>query len=165
MLTHWSYVFLALTHRCVRYCYNDVIMSAMTSQITSFTVVYSTFYSGADKRKHQRSVSLAFVRGINRWPMNSPHKGPVTQKMFPFDDVIMIHHIFVQGCDSNVALRNTKFTKIFDAAVDARISFCKQLLAHVSCWGVERCKTSLYNLQYNTTIQVKWSGQCYLERR
>ena len=29
------------------------------------------------------------MRGIHRWPVNSPHKGPVTRKMFPFDDVIM----------------------------------------------------------------------------
>ena len=69
--------------------YNDVIMSAMASQMTSLTIVCSTVYSGADQRKHQSSVSLAFVRGIHRWPMNSPHKGPVTRKIFPFDDVIM----------------------------------------------------------------------------
>ena len=69
--------------------YNDVIMSVMASQITSLTIVYSTVYSGADQWKHQRSASLAFVRGIPRWPVNSPHKGPVTRKMFPFDDVIM----------------------------------------------------------------------------
>ena len=47
-------------------------------------------FSGADQRKHQSSASLAFVRGIHRWPVNSPHKGPVTRKMFPFDDVIML---------------------------------------------------------------------------
>ena len=70
--------------------YIDVIMSAMASQITSLTIVYSTVYSGADQRKHQNSASLAFVRGIHRWPVNSPHKGPVTRKMFPFDDVIML---------------------------------------------------------------------------
>ena len=69
---------------------NDVIMSAMASQITSLTIVYSTVYSGSDERKHQSSASLAFVRGIHRWPMNSPHKGPVTRKMFPFDDAIML---------------------------------------------------------------------------
>ena len=46
-------------------------------------------YSGVDQRKHQRSTSLAFVRGINRWPVYSPHKEPVTRKMFPFDDAIM----------------------------------------------------------------------------
>ena len=69
--------------------YNDVIMAAMASQITSPTIVYSTVYSGADQRKHQSSVSLAFVWGIHRWPANSPHKWPVTRKMLPFDDVIM----------------------------------------------------------------------------
>ena len=70
--------------------YNDVIMSAMASQITSLTIVYSTVYWEANKRKHQSSASLAFVRGIHLWPVNSPHKWPVTRKMFPFDDVIMI---------------------------------------------------------------------------
>ena len=69
--------------------YNDAIMSAMASQITSLTIVDSTVYSGADQRKHQSSASLAFVRGIYWWPGNSPHKGPVTRKMFPLDDVIM----------------------------------------------------------------------------
>ena len=73
------------------YHYNDVIMSAMASQNTSLTIVYSTVYSGADQRKHQSSASLAFVRGIHRWPVNSPHKGPVTRKMFQFDDVIMMY--------------------------------------------------------------------------
>ena len=72
-----------------RWHYNDVIMSAIASLITSLTVVYSTDYSGADQRKQQSSASLAFVRGIQRWRVNSPHKGPVTGKMFPFDDLIM----------------------------------------------------------------------------
>ena len=45
---------------------------------------------GAGQRKHQSSASLAFVREIHRIPVNSPHKGPVTRKMFPFDDVIML---------------------------------------------------------------------------
>ena len=40
-------------------------------------------------KKHQSSASLAFVRGIHRRPVNSPHKWPATRKMFPFDDVIM----------------------------------------------------------------------------
>ena len=70
--------------------YDDVIMSLMASQITSLTIVYSTSYSGVDERKYQSSASLAFVRGIHRGPVNSPHKRPVTRKMFPFDDVIMI---------------------------------------------------------------------------
>ena len=69
--------------------FNDVIMSAMASQITGLTIVYSTV-SGADQWKHQSSVSLAFVKGIHRRPVISPHKGPITRKMFPFDDVIVI---------------------------------------------------------------------------
>ena len=69
--------------------YNDVIINAMAYQITSLTIVYSNVYSGTDHRKHQSSASLAFVRGIHRSPVNSPHKGPVTQKIFPFDDVIL----------------------------------------------------------------------------
>ena len=47
------------------------------------------FIQDADQRKHQSSASLAFVWGIHRRPVNSPHKWTVTRKMFPFDDVIM----------------------------------------------------------------------------
>ena len=55
------------------------------STITGLTSVYSD----TDQRKHQSSPSLAFVRRIHRWLVNSPHKWPVTREMFPFDDVIM----------------------------------------------------------------------------
>ena len=68
---------------------NDVIMGAITSQITSLTIVYSTVHPDTDQRKHQSSTSLAFVREIHRGPVNSPHKWPVTRKMFSFHDVIM----------------------------------------------------------------------------
>ena len=70
--------------------YPDAIMSLMASQITSLTIVYSPVYSGTDQRKHPRSASQAFVGGIQRWPVNSPHKRPVKRKMFPFDDVILL---------------------------------------------------------------------------
>ena len=73
----------------MKYHYCDVIMIAMVSHITRFSIVYSAVCLGADQRKHQSSVLLAFVRWIHQWPVNSPHKGPVTRKMFPFDDVIM----------------------------------------------------------------------------
>ena len=62
---------------------NNVIMSAVVSQITSVSIVYSTVGSGADQRKHQSSASLAFV-----WEFTG-HKRSITRKMFPFDDVIM----------------------------------------------------------------------------
>ena len=57
-------------------------MGAIASQITSITIVYSTVYSDADQRKHTASASLAFLWGIHRWPVSSPHKGPVRRKMF-----------------------------------------------------------------------------------
>ena len=74
---------LLLSHYC------DDIMGTMASQITSLTIVYSTVYSDADQRKHESSASLAFVRGIHRGPVNSPHQWPATRKMVPFYDVIM----------------------------------------------------------------------------
>ena len=63
--------------------FSDVIMGTMVLQITILTIVYSTIYSCADQRKHQSSKSLALVQGIPRWR-------PVTRKIFPFDDVIMV---------------------------------------------------------------------------
>ena len=71
--------------------YSDVIMSTMASQVTSFTIVYWTIYLGIYQRKHQSPASLAFVRGIHRWLVNSPYKGPIMWKMFSFDDVIMLY--------------------------------------------------------------------------
>ena len=109
VLTHWSLVqqicyrtldndmfrqrllvCLVLSHdQNQSWHYTDVIMGSIASQITSLMIVYSNVYSDADQRKHQSSASLAFVRGIHRGPVNSPHKWPVTRKMLPFDDVIM----------------------------------------------------------------------------
>ena len=86
--------------------YYDVIMNTIASQIISLTIVYLTVNSGTDQRKHQSSASLAFVRGIHRRPVNSPHKGPVTRKMFPFDDVIMAcnstQHVLRSTCHGNL---------------------------------------------------------------
>ena len=74
-------------------------MSTMVSQITNVSIVCSPACSGADQREHQSSTSLAFVRGIHQQLVNSPHKEPVTRKIFPFDDVIMVPfscHIFLE---------------------------------------------------------------------
>ena len=59
-------------------------MTAIVSQITN-------------ERKQQSSASLAFVRGIHQWSVNSPYKGPVTRKKFSFDDINMKYVTFV--CD------------------------------------------------------------------
>ena len=60
----------------------DVIMTTMSTQITSLTVVYSTFYSDVDQRKHQSSASLAFVRGIHRDRWIPRAKGQLRGKCF-----------------------------------------------------------------------------------
>ena len=101
-----------LSHFCMPHShYNDVTMSKIASQITSLTIVYSTVYSGPDQTKHQSSASLAFVRGIHRGPVNSPHKWPVTRKMFPFDDVIM------WGMNKMVAVSLTTFSNAFPCKI------------------------------------------------
>ena len=64
-------------------------MTTLVAQITSLTVVYSTVYSDANQRKHQSWSVTGLCVGNSPGPVNSPHKGPVTRKMFPFDDVIM----------------------------------------------------------------------------
>ena len=77
-------------------------MDVMASQIANLAILYSTVYSDVDQRKHQSPASLAFVRRIHRWPVNFPHKWPVTRKMFSFDDVTMITarcYIVRSGCD------------------------------------------------------------------
>ena len=84
---HWTH----LSH------YSNAIMRVMASQITCVSIACFTVCSGTDQRKHQRSVTLAFVRGIHRWLVDSPHKKPVTEKMFLFDDVIMSVH-FCEEC-------------------------------------------------------------------
>ena len=80
---------------------------AVAFQITSLTIICPTIYPGADQRKHQCSASLAFVRVIHRWPVNSLHKGPGTRKMFPFDDVIMYFCVptdsFLKRCQTITA--------------------------------------------------------------
>ena len=75
-------------------------MSAMASQITGVSIVCLIVCSGADQRKHHSSASLAFVAGIHRWPVDSPHKGPVTRKMFPFGDIIMLCFVCGTKCQA-----------------------------------------------------------------
>ena len=70
-------------------------MGTMVFQMSGVSIVCSTVCSGADQGKYQSSAPLAFVRWIHQCPVDSPHKGPVTRKMFPFDDVIMPHTVIV----------------------------------------------------------------------
>ena len=82
--------------------YSDVIMNPIASQIAGVSSVCSSVWLGADHKKHQSSVSLVFVRGIGRIPVNSPRKGPVMRKLFPFYDVIVYKYCIGTYVDSTV---------------------------------------------------------------
>ena len=83
-------------------------------------------------KKNQRPASLAFVRGVHRWPVNSPYKWPLTRKMFPFDDVIM-HYVIIQLVrlipDNNPAnwrsrSATVRFTCARNSVFPRKINFC-----------------------------------------
>ena len=69
---------------CYWYHYIDVIMSMMASQITGISIVTQPFVQAQIKE------NIKVLQGIHQWRVNSLHKGPVMQKMFSFDDVIMM---------------------------------------------------------------------------
>ena len=65
---------------------SDLNLTGKYSTVVS--IVCSTGCSSA-VQKYQSSTSLPLGRGIHWWPVDSPHEGPVTRKIFLFDDVIM----------------------------------------------------------------------------
>ena len=112
-------------------------MGATASQITSLTIVYSSVCSGADQRKHQSSASLAFVWGIHRWPVNSPHKWPVTWKTFPYNDAIMTADNWVMLNSFRISVHcycnyMFSFKKLISKSKAAHLSHFDILKWHVS---------------------------------
>ena len=138
-------------------------MGAISSQITSVSMVCSTVFSNADQRKHQSSASLAFVRGIHRWPVNSPHKGPVTRKLFPFDDVIMLNPVCVRASQLRFfrRTRNIKYPH-YSSCVES-ISIISQAQPVAALGYIEITLDSYVNRQGTTYDKVccdKWFGKC-----
>ena len=125
-------------------------MGAMAFQITGLTIVYSYVYSGADQRKHQSSVSLAFLRGIHRWPVNSLHKWQVMWKMFPFDDVIM--------WDRNPYLVRMVYCKLESnsSAGSQVFTFCDSLavVTCAKCWTymIISAATKVWDITYSELV-------------
>ena len=148
-------------------------MGAIASQTTSLTIVYSTVHSDADQTNHQSSASLAFVRGIHWGPVNSPHKWPVTWKMLPFDDVIMISWsvaafslvdmecphpviIFPLGCICFIIIHNLGKGRDYTIYLQKfKQSFTKQKTPSVYkpfCWYMA-------SLGHNQSSLLSWSVQ------
>ena len=134
--SNWCVCFYFIAH------YGDVIMGTMASQITSLIIVNSTFYSGADQSKQQSCASLAFVWGIHRGPVNSPHKWPVMRKMFPFDDVIMSQTIFSWDIAN----------KIFHLAIKVNIMARVKMDGHI--WGLAFNWRVCFSFQDNRKLNV-----------
>ena len=113
--------------------YSDA-MGAMAFQITGVSIVCSTVWSGTDQRKHQNSASLAFVKGIHRWPVDSPHKRAVTQKMFSFGDVVMhLHNMYGRICSQPLApwMCNSRWSTLYiERGIDIYI------FTHFSSWYI-----------------------------
>ena len=59
------------------------------SRIISNWTICSTTCSVDNKQNIEASHYWSFVRGIYRWSLDSPHKGPVMQKAFACHDVVM----------------------------------------------------------------------------
>ena len=129
--------------------YDDVRMVVIASQITSLKIVYSIVYSDADQRKHQSSASLAFVRGIHRGPVNSPHKWPVTRKLFPFDDVIMWlywvnHYSLLRFTLISCSTRGPLFRRLNPANTDVGVL---KIYMHLDLW-IRHLQVTLWHNQH-----------------
>ena len=136
---------------------SDVIMGAMASQITSLTLVYSTVYSGADKKQHKSTASLAFVRGIHRWPVDSPHKWPIARKMFPFNDVIMQR--FSDYCKFHIPenLRNRHFYDDFKHFIN---SLATQYCLLTAMFAPNHQVLNFTDKSHNTNTFFSWLKMC-----
>ena len=123
--------------------YIDVIMRGDGIWNYRVSIVYSTVCSGVDQRKHQRSASLTFVRGIHPGPVESPHKGPVTRKMFPVDDDIMNHYWYTQpATDRN---NNDKTRTLCSFCWDVLWVWCTitWLITKIYCHKDQPCECSM----------------------
>ena len=132
--------------------YSDVIMSAMASQITGVSIVYSTVCSGADKKKYQSSASLVFVRGIHRSPVNSPHKGPVTRAYF---------HLITSSWVRESGHLKARTSACSKAPVETLTFWCCLLVVgeqrSLHIWHVfQKMMTFHKRLRYTFVISITW---------
>ena len=154
--------------------YSDVIMSATSSQIIGVSIVCSVACSGAYQRQHQSSASPAFVWEIHRWPKDSPNKGPVTQKNFSFDEIIMVFEhcrrttiffnvtmeIWVHS-ESLFTKRKTcwnKMQKNFRKLWDWGFSYCLKLGRHQDSTDANIVGMTLSNInrKCQNYVYIKW---------
>ena len=93
-----------------------VIMNAMASQITDVSTVCSTACLGADQTKHQSFVSLAFVRGIHRWPPSQ--RASNAEKVSIWE----LHHVKIRPVMRSFSVFDVSSNKLFSKQSNRRWS-------------------------------------------
>ena len=114
-------------------------MCTMTSQINSLTIVYSTVYSGVDKKNIKAPRHWPFVRRIHRPPVKAPRYWPLCGEFSPVAgefpaqmasnaenvSIWWRHHDTVlSGCDY-ISLPQTMLLYYFCCSIDLYIVCCK----------------------------------------
>ena len=99
--------------------YSDVVINEMESQITNVSFVCVTVCSGAGQRKNQSCVPLAFVKGIHRWPVDSPHKGPVTWYFF---------HLMTSSCSFPGPTQSWEYSNANETKIGVEIKLIRHVL-------------------------------------
>ena len=143
-------------------------MNAIASQITSLTSVYLTVYSRRRWKKTSKLRVTDLCAGNSTITGEFPHKGPVTRKIFPFDDVIMylakntcstFEELYMMTSSNGNIFRVTgplcgeftgpgefptqrPVTRSFDDFFDVRLN--KRLSKHSSGWWFETLSWSLW---------------------
>ena len=136
-------------------------MGAIASQITSLTIVHSTFYSDADQRKHKISASLVFVRGIHPGPLNSPHKWPEKRgKCFHLmtSSWKSIYSWCPKWCPTTTVFLGTTgmwYTKSPSNYYKEIISFLMSKLSIAFCLQHQNMMYK-YHLNYHTEVIFSW---------
>ena len=130
----------------------------MPSQIAGVSIVSPTVWSGTDQGKHRRSASLTFVRGIHRWPVNSPHKGPVTRKML---HGVMRHGVsshqqldYYSGYQQRKKPRSSGPCNVFFVCQRwAKLSVHQQVHPKTKCWmnAYMQAHINFYQLFFNVS--------------
>ena len=128
---------------------SDVIMSVMSlcpKSLCPKSTVCLAIYLGEHQTKYQNSRHWSFVKGIHRWPVDSPHKGPVTQKAVPFHDIIMYHGF---GCIVYRFRCSLYWPRLFKTSITFRIWI--SIFFVITLWG-------LMNNPHNNHNVVKLIG-------
>ena len=135
--------------------HSDVIMSA----INGVSIVCSTICLGVDLRKCQSSASLPFVSRIHQWPVDSPHKWPVTRKLFPFDDAIMSYWFTRLSIKFHkINIRKNKHTNMFFHAYTLHPVSILRLLYQIKCILWYHAHITLYSnvVIWFTVCRKRW---------